>query len=53
MKKKKVELRRKLLKTGTSICIVLPSQLLKLKGWEAGDEVVLTLDDKGNFVIKG
>ena len=51
--KKKIELKRKLLKTGASVCITLPSQLLKLKGWGAGDEVILSLNEKGDFIIKG
>lgn len=50
--KGKVELIRKLQKAGTSICVVLPSQLLKLKGWTNGTEVVVSLNEKGDFVIK-
>lgn len=51
--KGKIELTRKLQKSGDSISINLPKQLTMMKGWKVGDSITIVLNEKGNLEIKG
>jgi len=47
-----IQLTRKLQKIGDSIAMVIPKQLAQLKGWKPGDTVAISLNERGDIIIK-
>lgn len=44
-------MKRKIVKVGASLCILLPKEVTKAMGWDFGQEINLILDEEGEKVI--
>jgi antitoxin component of MazEF toxin-antitoxin module len=44
-------LKVKLKKTGNSLSVTIPSQILKALGWKKGDELELEVDTRAGVVV--
>lgn len=47
-----ISLKRKVQKLGDSVCVVIPSQLAQLKGLKAGVHVNISVNEKGEIILK-
>lgn len=43
-------MRRKVVKVGASLCILLPKEVIKTMDWDFGDEIELILDEENEKV---
>jgi len=43
-------MRRKVVKVGASLCILLPKEVIKTMDWDFGDEIELILDEEDEKV---
>ena len=43
---------QKMQDTSTSYFLVIPSQLVRAKGWQKGDNIAVEIDKKGDLVLK-
>ncbi len=44
-------MRRKVVKVGASLCILLPKEVVRAMGWDFDDEINLILDEENEVVI--
>ena len=44
-------MRRKIVRVGASLCILLPKDVIKIMGWDFEDEINLILDEENEVVI--
>jgi antitoxin component of MazEF toxin-antitoxin module len=44
-------MKRKIVKVGASLCILLPREVVKTMEWDFGQEIDLILDEEGERVI--
>lgn len=48
----KLDIKRKILTIGKSLCVTIPKKIIRLKGWKKGDTVRVVLNEKGDLIIK-
>lgn|GEM_PF-377289 len=44
-------MRRKIVRVGASLCILLPKEVIKIMDWDFEDEINLILDEENEVVI--
>jgi antitoxin component of MazEF toxin-antitoxin module len=44
-------MKRKIVRVGASLCILLPKDIIRMMGWDFGDEIDLILDEENERVI--
>jgi len=44
-------MKRKIVRVGASLCILLPKDVIRMMGWDFGDEIDLILDEENERVI--
>lgn len=44
-------MRRKIVRVGASLCILLPKEVIKIMDWDFEDEINLILDEESEVVI--
>lgn len=44
-------MRRKIVRVGASLCILLPKEVIRVMGWDFEDEINLILDEENEVVI--
>lgn len=44
-------MRRKIVRVGASLCILLPKEVIKIMDWDFDDEINLILDEENEVVI--
>ncbi len=44
-------MRRKIVRVGASLCILLPKDVIKTMDWDFGDEIDLILDEENEKVV--
>jgi len=44
-------MKRKIVRVGASLCILLPKDIIRMMNWDFGDEIDLILDEENERVI--
>jgi antitoxin component of MazEF toxin-antitoxin module len=44
-------MRRKIVRVGASLCILLPKEVIKIMDWDFEDEIDLLLDEENEMVV--